>query len=181
MSGCDNEVLYAEGIDLTNPPGSISNQLATDGFIYFGSTTGRPKAALPTSPDSSVVFTPGDGTLGMAVSSTIRRVPWTLVTTGTQALAVNNGYVGNNGTNITYTLPNTSAFGSIIRITNFGVGLPIIAQNALQSIHFASSTTSIGLGGSLTASEQFSSIELVCVVASTEWTVLSSIGNWTIL
>lgn len=179
MAGFDNEVVYGEGIDLTNAPNNISNQLGTDGFLYFGNSSGRPQAGLPTSADGSVTITPSAGSLDFTVTG--GGTPWILVTSATQALSVDNGYVGNFGSNITYTLPNTSAFGGIIRITNIGVGRPIIAQNALQSINFTSSTTTVGVGGSLTAVEQFASIELVCVVANTSWGVLSATGNWTIV
>ncbi len=179
MSGFDNEVVYCEGIDLTNNPGSISNQLATDGFIYFGNTAGRPQAGLPTSSDSSITITPGAGTLDLTIAG--GGTPWIVVTAATQALSVDNGYIGNRGTAITYTLPATSAVGGLIRITNIGAGLPVIAQNALQSINFTATTTTVGVGGSLTAVEQFASIELVCVVADLQWCVLNSTGNFTIV
>ena len=106
--------------------------------------------------------------------------PWTVVTGTTQALSVNNGYIGNNGTGITHTLPDTAAVGSCIRITNIGAGLATIAQNAGESINFVTSTTTVGVGGSLVATDQFSSIYIVCVVADSTWNVLSSTGNWTV-
>lgn len=105
---------------------------------------------------------------------------WTVVTGATQALVAENGYIGNRGTAITYTLPTTASVGDIIEITNIGVGLPVIAQNAGDYINFTSSTTSVGVGGSLTAIDRFSSIRIVCVVANDGWSVTSSTGNWTI-
>ncbi len=106
---------------------------------------------------------------------------WSVVTGASQAMAVNNGYIGNRGTAITFTLPTTAAVGSAIQITNIGVGLPIVAQNAGESINFVASTTTVGVGGTLTAVEQFASIEIICVVADTQWNVLDSTGNWTIV
>ena len=105
---------------------------------------------------------------------------WTVVTAATQALAVSNGYIGNRGTTITYTLPTTAAVGELIELTNIGAGLPVVAQNAGEYINFTASTTTVGVGGSLTAVDQFGSLTLVCVVANTAWCVLSSTGNWTI-
>lgn len=106
---------------------------------------------------------------------------WIDVTASTQALAINSGYIGNRGTSITYTLPTTAAVGSIIEITNFGAGLPIIAQNAGESINYIGSTTTVGVTGSLSAVEQFASIKLVNVVADTVWNVISSTGSFTVV
>ena len=71
--------------------------------------------------------------------------------------------------------------GVSIQIANIGAGVPIIAQNAGQSINIVASTTSVGVGGTLTAVEQFASIEIVYVVADTTWNVLDFTGNWTVV
>lgn len=179
MSGFDNEVVYADGIDLTNNRGSISNQLATDGFIYFGNSGGRPQAALPTSSDGTVTFTAGNGSLDMSVTNPV--ISWIEETTTTRALIVNQGVIGNNASTITMTLPDTAAVGSIIRIVGKGLGKWKIAQNASEIIHFGTSTTTTGITGSLESTQVNDAIEMVCLVADTEWAVLSSIGNITVV
>jgi hypothetical protein len=151
---------------------------ATDGQIPIGSTGADPVLnTISAGTGITVTNTAGD----IQIDSTGGGVTWNVVTGATQALVASNGYIGNRGTAITYTLPDTAIVGTEIKITNIGAGLPVLAQNAGESVHFTASTTTVGVGGSLTAIDQFSSLELVCVVADTEWNVLSSTGNWTIV
>ena len=59
--------------------------------------------------------------------------------------------------------------------------MTIIAQNALQVIHFGTASTTIGIVGTLTATSQYDCVELLCVTANTEFIVRNSIGNWAIV
>lgn len=96
------------------------------------------------------------------------------------SMVVNKGYIENNATpaNITYTLPVTSAVGSVIRVVAAQpVGTWIIAQNAGQSIKFGNVSSTVGVGGSLNGNVIGDSVELLCIVADTTWMVISSVGN----
>jgi hypothetical protein len=107
---------------------------------------------------------------------------WIDVTAATQAMAVNTGYTANRASLITFTLPATAAYGSVMRIAGKGTGLYTIAQNAGQSIHFVNNgpiSTTVGVGGSLSSIDQYGSIELLCSIANTDFTVLSMNGNFT--
>lgn len=150
---------------------------ATNGQIPIGSTGSDPVLATLTA-GSGIGIVNAAGTI--TISST-GSMTWSVVINATQAMAVNNGYIGNRGTPITFTLPDTASVGDVVQVTNIGAGLPVIAQNAGESINFVSSTTTVGVGGSLTAVDQFASIELVCVVANTTWNVVDSTGNWTVV
>lgn len=108
-------------------------------------------------------------------------VTWTEVTAATQALAINSGYIMNRATAITATLPSTAALGSIIEIAGKGAGLTIIAQNSGQTIHFGSSNTTTGVTGTLTATNQYDCLRMLCTTANTDFVVLSSMGNWTVV
>lgn len=102
--------------------------------------------------------------------------------TGTSAtMSVDNGYIANNAALVTLTLPTTAAVGKVIRVSGKGAGGWKIAQNASEIIHFGSSDTTTGTGGSLASTATRDAVELVCVVADTEWNVISSIGNITIV
>lgn len=102
--------------------------------------------------------------------------------TGTSAtMAVDNGYIANNAALVTLTLPDTAAVGSVVRVTGKGAGGWKIAQNASEIIHFGTTDTTTGVGGSLASTETYDAVELVCIVADTEWVVLSSLGNITIV
>ena len=106
---------------------------------------------------------------------------WIEVTDVSQDLFVYNGYIANNAGLITFTLPLTSAIGNRIIIVGKGSGLYKIAQNSGQIIHYINADTTIGISGSLTAIEQFASIEILCTTTYTNWTVLDSSGNFTVV
>jgi hypothetical protein len=203
-SGTSNTVTIDLDVPVTVPNGGTGATILTDGGIVLGSGTNPvtvtpqptdgqlligvsgfdPALGFLTSNDASVLITPGPGTIDL--SAVAGAFPWLLAPGPTQVLSVNTGYIGVATTlpvpaNITYTLPVASATGDIIEITNIGGDLPIIAQNALQSIRFTASQTTVGVAGSLTAVDQFSSIRLLCVVANTDWIVLSHTGNWVVV
>lgn len=105
---------------------------------------------------------------------------WSEVTGTSQAGAVNTGYILNNAGLVTLTLPTTAALGSVIKVAGKGAGGWKIAQNASEVIHFGDTNTTTGTGGSIESTNRYDSVELLCTVADTEWTVLSSIGNLTV-
>ncbi len=102
--------------------------------------------------------------------------------TGTSAtMVVENGYIANNAALVTLTLPATAALGEGVQIVGKGAGLFRIAQNAGQTIHFIDTDTTTGVAGSLTAVEQYAAMELVCITANTDFAVLDSSGNYTVV
>jgi len=101
-------------------------------------------------------------------------------TTTTLALAVNTQYTSSNAGLVTATLPATAAAGSVIEITRIGAGGLTIAQNANQLVHFGSSFTTTGVGGSLASTAQYDSIRVLCIVANTTFVVVHSVGSYTI-
>lgn len=116
------------------------------------------------------------GTASTAVWTLVSTIPlgWVNVTTASQIMAPETGYVANNGALVTLTLPVTAAFGTEISIQGFGAGGWVIAQNAGQSIHVGSSVTTVGAGGSLASTNRYDSINLLCVVANTTWTAIGA-------
>ena len=106
---------------------------------------------------------------------------WTDVTGTSQAAAINNGYIANNVALVTVTIPTTAAVGDVVRVVGYGAGGWKVAQNASEIIHFLSIDTTTGAGGSLASTNHYDAVELICVVANTEWAVISSVGNITIV
>jgi hypothetical protein len=123
----------------------------------------------------------GSGDLTIAGGSGGSSFTWTEVTTTTQTAAVNNGYIANNAAVVTVTLPATAAQGSIIEVAGKGAGGWSLAQPAGVTTYFGSSTTTAGAGGSLASTAQRDSIRLLCITANTEWQVVSSVGNITVV
>ena len=119
------------------------------------------------------------------VSNFLKQVPsatWNDIVASTANLAVNNGYITDNGaTLVTYTLPVTAAVGAIFEIAGKSAGGWIIAQNASQVIHMGNQTTTVGTGGSIASTNQWDCVRLVCVTANTTFAVLSAAGNLTII
>jgi hypothetical protein len=106
---------------------------------------------------------------------------WSVITANQNA-AVNNGYIANKASNLVLTLPTTAAVGTLIEITGMNTALGwTIAQNVGQQIFFGTSTTTSGTGGSLSSSNIYDAVRLVCNVANTSWIVISSIGNITVV
>lgn len=134
-----------------------------------GEITIHGTSGITTSGSGSTVTITGSGT----------GITWHTVTTSTQALVASNGYIVNNGSLCTLTLPATAAIGDTIFITGLGAGGWSIAQNSGQLIHFGSAVTTTGVGGSLSSTNQYDTITLVCSVTNTTFNVLSSIGNIT--
>lgn len=106
-------------------------------------------------------------------------ITWNEVTTTSQSLAIANGYVMNNASQVIGTLPASAVFGSVIRIVGKGAGGWKVTQNAGQTIHFDGNNTTTGTGGSLNSQSTFDCIDLLCITANTDWVVTSSIGNIT--
>jgi len=150
----------------------------TDGQLIIGSTAGAPAAATLAGGTGISVTNAGNS---ITIATTGAGFTWNNVTTGIVTLAVENGYITNNGPGVTYTLPATANLGDTIKIVG-KAGASTIAQNASQQITFGSSSTTSGILGSLVATNIGDCVEMVCVTsgASTVWRVTSSMGNWTI-
>lgn len=136
---------------------------------------------LPSADGTSgqVLSTNGSGTLSWATSSG-GGLTWTAVTAN-RSLTQEEGVLANisSGT-LTLTLPTTAALGKVIRVSGMQ-NTWRIAQNASQKINFGKTSTTTGTGGYLESSNARDAVELVCCVANTEWNVISSVGNITIV
>lgn len=125
---------------------------------------------------TSVAGNPGTNTLTITVTG--GGLQWTeVIVVGPTSMAVNNGYIANNGALVSLLLPAVAPLGSIIRVTGKGVGGWRITQNAGQQIFMGTISTSAGVGGSISSSATRDTVELVCVTANTDWNGLSGIGN----
>src|SRR5215475_15232856 len=113
----------------------------TNGQLIIGSTSGTPTAATLTA-GTNISISNGSGSI--TINSTSTAFTWNNVTSNTQAMAVNEAYVTNNGaTLVTYTLPATAAIGTTLGVAGFSSGGWTIAQNASQEIFFGNQHTTI--------------------------------------
>ena len=100
-------------------------------------------------------------------------VAWTDVSGSSQAMAADNGYTTDNIALVTLTLPSTCPYGKVFRVVRKGIGGWKVAQNAGQVIHFGNLDTTVGASGFIASTNQYDSVELLCTVANTEFTVIN--------
>lgn len=93
-------------------------------------------------------------------------IGWTTVTSATQTMIANHGYILNRASGCTFTLPVIAPLGSVIYLTGINTGLWTLAQLSGQQILFGSTQTTAGASGSLAATNARDSIYLVCVIGN---------------
>lgn len=99
---------------------------------------------------------------------------WNTITATSAQMYSDNGYFANNAGLVTLTLPATSVVGDEIAVCGQGAGGWLIAQGAGQQIHIGSVASTLGAGGSVASTNQYDSLRLVCIVASTIWTLVGA-------
>ena len=156
---------------------------ATAYSVLTGGTTstGAFQSVASVGTSGQVLTSNGAGALPTFQTASAAVFPWTDVTGTSASMAINNGYIADNAGLVTLTLPSTAALGSTIKITGKGAGGWTMAQNASQLVNFGSSTTTTGTGGSLSSTNTFDSVEIVCITANTTWNVQYSQGNITVV
>lgn len=179
-AGTENELAYyaVTGNDVSGLPTANSSVLVTsgagvpamtasmtDGQIVVGSTGATP---VPTAITAGGGISVTNGAGSITIGAIGGGITWSEATVSA-TMDVNNGYIANNGALVTLTLPTTSVLGDVISVQGYGAGSWSIAQGASQSIRVGSAVSTIGVGGSVSAANQYDSISLVCVVANTEW------------
>jgi hypothetical protein len=151
----------------------------SDGQILIGKTGDFPQLASLTA-GSNITITPGAGSI--TIAATVTDVSWSAVTVNA-GLVVNTGTIANKAGLLTMTLPATAALGDILEFTNINTAVGLrIAQNANQAIRLSGSLSTTGVGGYVETTQLGDSLKLICTVAgaSTIWTALGIVGNWTI-
>jgi len=150
----------------------------TDGQLLIGDTAGVVPVAANLSAGAGVSIVNAAGSITISASG--GGFTWNEVTGTTDDFVASNGYICNNAGAVTITLPSSASLGDSFKITALQSSWSI-AQNASQIIHFGDQSTTTGVGGSITSTNARDVLEFICVVANTDFQVLSSIGNLTIV
>jgi hypothetical protein len=177
--GIDNSV----GDDLKIGPNA--NPSTGTSSISIDSTSGAVKFAeafeFPIADGSAgqILITDGVGNLDWGSKGGI--LPWQENTSGPVSLTAGNGYISNSATRITYNLPVTASLGDVFWICGKGTGGWQVAQNSGQTIHFLSNDTTTGVSGEIESTGQYDVLKLLCITADTDFVVIDSMGNITVV
>lgn len=166
----------AHGIMIAEGSSAMTPLVLTDGQLPIGKTGSDPTAATLTA-GTNISITNGGGTITIAATG-VGGFTWNDLAGTSQAAAVNNGYIISNASQTTVTLPSTAVVGSVIAVQGKGAAGWILAANSGQTIKFGSATTTTA--GSLTSSNLYDAVEVVCITANTTWGVSRAVGNLTV-
>lgn len=90
------------------------------------------------------------------------------------------GYISKGAATVQFNLPVTAAVGDIFRIEGME-NLWTLGQNAAQSIKIGLQTTTVGVGGSISATVATDSLTVLCVTTDLEFKVIDWNGNPTVI
>jgi hypothetical protein len=188
-----NQILYSSSDNVVNGLSTVNSatlvttsagvpvmsSTMTNGQMIIGSTGATPTTGTITSTGGSIAVTTGAGTLNLEVST--GGFAWTDVTTATQAMVVQNGYITNRSGGVVYTLPATTVLGDEIKVVG-KLGITTITPNANQQILMGSGSGTIGVTGTIVGTNLGDCVTLRAITAgsSTVWRAESFVGNWTI-
>jgi hypothetical protein len=127
-----------------------------------------------------ITVTGNPGTNTLTITGGASSFTWNDVTTPTEVMVANNGYLADNAGLVTLTLPATAPQFSVIQVAGRGAGGWQIAQNAGQNIQFGDMSTTSGVTGYLASTKANDCVYLLCTVANTTFQVLNSVGNLTV-
>jgi hypothetical protein len=132
--------------------------------------------AITLAAGSNISLTPAGNTI--TIASTAGGLTWSREAATPVPIVVNHGYIPTGGALTTFTLPATAVLGDVIEIVGESGWNWTIAQNALQQIQFGNIATTVGVAGSMSSTNAYDSVRMVCRVAgaSTRWQVVSAVG-----
>jgi hypothetical protein len=159
--------------------GGGSTVYAGNGLAYEGLTLNNVLGFVGTG-GASVSLTGNTYTI-YAATAAASLMDWTEVTGASQGMAIDSGYIANNGSRVSLYIPTTAAQGSVVRVVGVGAGGWELSQGVSSIIYFGNVSTTAGVSGLIQSTNARDSVEMLCVIANLQWNVISSIGNLTVI
>lgn len=151
---------------------ALTSTALTNGQVLIGSTGVAPVASTLTA-GTGISITPAAGSITIATSGS--GSAWVDVTTSTQAMSVNTGYIADDATvGVTFTLPTSATWGDSVTVMGKQFGWTVkyaAGQNIV--VGDLTSTTATGSVASTTASD---CIHLICTTANATAPIFSTLG-----
>lgn len=168
--------IAAHSLMLSQAANNQTGLLLGAGQVAIGTTASDPSAAT-LSAGTGISINSASGAITIS-SSGIGSMVWNDVAGTSQAAVINNGYIISNASQTTVTLPATAVEGAVFGVAGKGAAGWILQMNTGQTCHLGNSATTSA--GSLTSTNQWDSVQIVCVTANTTFAVLCSMGNLTV-
>lgn len=162
LTGANSSMLVTNSTGVPAMTASLTN-----GQIIIGSTGATPTPATLTA-GTGIGISNGAGSITISVTGS--GMAWTEVAGTSQAMTADNGYISSNAGVVTLTLPVTAAVGTAISIIGKGAGGWTIAQNSGQIIQIGNVASTTGVAGTVSSSNRYDSLNLICTTANTVWT-----------
>lgn len=102
---------------------------------------------------------------------------WTTVSGTSATMQSSSGYISDNGSLVTLTLPAVSKVGDTIKITGKGAGGWRVAQGAGQSINVGANTSTTGATGHIDSTNAADGVEMICITEDVTWNVIGFVGT----
>lgn len=164
--------LTANTMLLSNGSNQVISSALTNGQLFIGSTGLAPVSNVP-SASGNISITTGAGTLAFSTTG-FANVSFADDTSTPIALVANTGHIANMGSLLTYTLPTICAKGALIYIQGQGAGGWRITQAASQQIQIGSTASTAGVTGTVSSSNRYDSVCLICITANL---IFASLGG----
>jgi hypothetical protein len=157
--------------------GTGVNSKPLDGQLLIGNASTELYDVVNLTEGSGISIVNGPGSI--TISSTGNYLTWIEATLATiNPMVAGTGYITNyaSGT-LQYTLPATAAVGSVFGVAGNSVdGWQINTQSG-QSIVFEG----VAVTTSLSSSQRYNSVQLLCITANTVFSVINVVGNLTVV
>lgn len=111
----------------------------------------------------------------------ITGLDWQTISSTTQAITVNTGYIARSATSVDFTLPTTAAIGQQFSIVYLSPNDGNLLQNAGQTIIALDQTTTEGTAGRLEGISRGEVLTILCTNTNTEFTVIGPVGNFNVV